>query len=58
MQICHNRLPRVDADVYYYTEFTRCLEAADVQTCNWFLEQLKAVSRPCVGGLLINATAH
>jgi len=26
-------------------EFTKCLDAADVQTCSWFLEQLKAVSR-------------
>ena len=42
--VCHNRLTCVDADVYYCTEFSRCLEAADVQTCNWFLEQLKAVS--------------
>ena len=25
-------------------DFTKCLEAADVQTCSWFLEQLKAVS--------------
>ncbi|KAF8591003.1 hypothetical protein K439DRAFT_1328210, partial [Ramaria rubella] len=23
-------------------DFTRCLEAADVQTCSWYLEQLKA----------------
>jgi len=23
-------------------DFTKCLEAADVQTCSWFLEQLKA----------------
>ncbi|KAG8812288.1 hypothetical protein FRC19_003265 [Serendipita sp. 401] len=23
-------------------EFTKCLDAADVQTCSWFLEQLKA----------------
>jgi len=44
VQICHNRLTRVGADVYYHIEFTRCLDAADVQTCNWFLEQLKAVS--------------
>ena len=27
------------------TDFTKCLEAADVQTCSWFLEQLKAVSQ-------------
>jgi hypothetical protein len=26
------------------TEFTKCLDAADVQTCTWFLDQLKAVS--------------
>lgn len=26
------------------TDFTKCLEAADVQACSWFLEQLKAVS--------------
>jgi len=23
-------------------DFTKCLEAADVQTCSWFLEQLKS----------------
>lgn len=34
----------ISADVHYHIEFTRCLDAADVQTCNWFLEQLKAVS--------------
>ena len=27
------------------TDFTKCLEAADVQSCSWFLEQLKAVSQ-------------
>ena len=26
------------------TEFTKCLESADVNSCSWYLEQLKAVS--------------
>jgi len=30
-------------------EFSRCLEAADVQTCNWFLEQLKACQAAAKG---------
>ena len=29
---------------FFMADFTKCLEAADVQTCSWFLEQLKAVS--------------
>jgi len=26
-------------------EFTQCLEKADLQSCSWYLEQLKAVSQ-------------
>jgi len=26
-------------------EFTKCLDNADIQSCSWYLEQLKAVSR-------------
>lgn len=32
------------AFLFIPVDFTKCLEAADVQTCSWFLEQLKAVS--------------
>lgn len=28
----------------FLQDFTKCLEAADANTCSWFLEQLKAVS--------------
>ena len=26
------------------TDFTKCLESADINSCSWYLEQLKAVS--------------
>lgn len=29
---------------YINTEFTKCLEKADLPSCSWYLEQLKAVS--------------
>lgn len=30
---------------WYPAEFTKCLEKADLPSCTWYLEQLKAVSR-------------
>jgi hypothetical protein len=30
--------------VFVVIDFTKCLETADVQSCSWFLDQLKAVS--------------
>lgn len=29
-----------------YADFTKCLESADLPSCTWYLEQLKAVSNP------------
>jgi hypothetical protein len=46
------RLPSGGSSLFFYasfflfigTDFTKCLESADVQSCSWFLDQLKAVS--------------
>ena len=29
-------------------DFTKCLDKADLQSCSWYLEQLKAVSASCI----------
>ena len=44
---CHFRIDVKDFQLIENLEFTKCLEKADLQSCSWYLEQLKAV-----GGLL------
>ncbi|KAI6124570.1 hypothetical protein EDD16DRAFT_1703785 [Pisolithus croceorrhizus] len=41
-QQTYNRGPSCEIQA---KEFTQCLEKADLQSCSWYLEQLKAVSR-------------
>jgi coiled-coil-helix-coiled-coil-helix domain-containing protein 2 len=40
---CHSEVSWPATEVVLHSDFTKCLEKADLPSCTWYLEQLKAV---------------